>query len=61
VNVPHANKEINLKAQLVWVRKADSPRGVFIAGVKFHHISDEDRCLIREMIEGTSKRYQRKS
>lgn len=51
ISVPHANKEIPIKAKLVWCRKDKNRRGVFVAGVKFDAISDEHQGLLREMVQ----------
>jgi Tfp pilus assembly protein PilZ len=59
ISIPHANKEVPVKGKLVWVRKDKARRGVFVAGVQFQDISDENRQLIREMVE--SRRPKRKS
>jgi hypothetical protein len=51
IAVPHKNHEISLVGQLMWTRKMRHHRGVFLAGVSFVKISEENRGVIREMVE----------
>ena len=57
IHIPHANEDIPLQAKLVWVRRMQYPKGVYVAGVQFLTVSDHHRDLIREMIE--KGRYRR--
>lgn len=51
VHVPHAEKEVSITARLVWLRPSRT-RGLFIAGVQFGEITEENKHLIRQMIQG---------
>lgn len=51
IHIPHANEEAPVDGRLVWVKKLQTPRGVYVSGVHFHKISERHRELIREMIE----------
>ncbi|HTL47288.1 MAG TPA: PilZ domain-containing protein [Verrucomicrobiae bacterium] len=55
ISIPHANKEVPVKGKLVWVRKDKMRRGVYLAGVQYLDISDENRELIREMVQARSR------
>lgn len=60
INIPHAGKDVPLKARLKWLRRSQSPKGVFVAGVQFEQISDENRQLIRGMVSGDGKAFSRR-
>jgi len=50
IAIPEKNREIALDARLVWVKKMKDVKGVYVAGVSFSHISDENRELIRNLV-----------
>jgi len=59
ISIPHANKEVPIKANLVWIRKDKVRKGIFLAGVRFEKIEDSHRELIREMIQARKQQRPR--